>query len=46
VLAALQGPNGAQALAQFFTDLRFRLLHNPVFAHEFFVAILRQLAAG
>ena len=42
-IAALQGPNGAQVFAQVFTDLRFRLLYNPVFAHEFFVALLQAM---
>ena len=35
LLAALQGPSGAQVFAQLITDLRFRLLHNPLFAHTF-----------
>jgi len=45
LLAALQGPNGAQAFAQFITDLRFRVFHNPVFALEFWVAVFQALAA-
>jgi hypothetical protein len=43
---ALNGPNGAQVLAQFVTDLQFRLAHNPMFTHAFYVAILQALRTG
>ena len=39
--ADLSGPNGTEVLAQFVTDLWFRLLHNYTFAGEFFIVILR-----
>ena len=44
--AELSGPNGSQVFAEFVGDLVFRLRYDRVFAHEFFVAILQQLAAG
>jgi len=46
LVAQLQGPNGAQVFTQLITDLKFRILHNPIFAHEFYVAILQAMAAG